>query len=344
MIISVGVSLCSFVLLIFFRHPIASLLNNPDAANYFLFVPLSALMYGFYQALSYWNIRKRNYTVFAATRISQSAANSGVSLGYAFTGGGLNGLVFGNVAGIFASMALSWFKIKPADKLTFDKSDTDKETLKKLAVKYGDLPRVNGLHALSDMMQSSLIIFIISGFFGAIATGLYGLTMRILQAPLTVIGSSFSIIFYKEVSEKINKKQKITKLLWSTISTLAFISLPLFIILMIFGPDLFEFAFGATWREAGVYARILSPWLFLNFIASPVSHLPVILNKQRQFFAFSLLGNLTVVLSLAIGSIFFDDIISGLILVACSQVLFQASMIFYFVHIARIAENANNAS
>jgi O-antigen/teichoic acid export membrane protein len=340
MMVSVFVSLVSFVVFVFFRHPIAVLLNNESAADYFLLVPLGALVYGFYQAISFWNIRNRNYKTVAASRVGQSIVNSGVSLGSAFTGIGMNGLVFGNVAGHFAALAVTWFKVKPSDELTFRKKDIHKQEIVRLAKHYGDLPRVNGVHALSDMMQSTLVIFLISGFFGILAIGFYGFTIRTLQAPLNMIGNSFSIVFYKEVSEKINKKERITKLLRSTITTLSLLSFPLFLILMVWGPQLFEFAFGEVWREAGMYARILSPWLFLNFISSPVSHLPVILNKQRQFFLFSLIGNIAVVASLIAGGVLFDEIIPTLTIVAATQVLFQAGMIVYFVYLARSADKS----
>ncbi|MBK8417215.1 MAG: oligosaccharide flippase family protein [Bacteroidetes bacterium] len=78
------------------------------------------------------------------------------------------------------------------------------------------------------MLQVTGVIFVISAVFESVTTGLYGLTMRILQAPLTMIGTSFSIVFYKEASEKVANNQKITKLLRTTILTLAAISFPVF--------------------------------------------------------------------------------------------------------------------
>jgi O-antigen/teichoic acid export membrane protein len=206
--------------------------------------------------------------------------------------------------------------------------------MRALAIKYSDLPKVNGVHALTDMLQSTGVVFIISALFGSVTTGLYGLTLRILQAPLTLIGSSFSIVFYKEVSEKVAKNEKIDKLLRTTISTLALISFPIFLTIMIVGPSLFAFVFGEEWREAGVYARIMSPWLFVNFISSPVSHLPVILNRQRQFFLLSLAGNILVVLSLLAGSLIFKDVKIGFALISATQVIFLSGMIFYFLRIA----------
>lgn len=339
--ISIVVSVISFGVLLFGRHMIADLLNNPPAADYLLLVPLVSLFYGFYQAFSFWSIRKRYYKDLAAARIGQSVVNSGVSLGYAFTGFGLNGLVFGNVAGHIAAFGMILIRLLPRNEITGPANEINKTEMLQLARKHADLPRVNGVHALTDMAQASFVIFIISGFFGAVATGLYGLTMRILQAPLSMIGNSFSIVFYKEVSEKISKKQKVTKLFTTTIRTLSLISFPVFAVLMIAGPALFAFVFGEEWREAGQYARIMSPWLFMNFIASPVSHLPLIMNRQRRFFLYSLIGNVAIVLSFAVGAWLFGEITSALIIVTCTQVVFQGCMILYFKHLAAIADESS---
>lgn len=336
-------SVFSVLLLIslFFSGSVAAtLLNAPDAAPYLLLVPLAILFYGWYQALTYWNIRKRRYTDIATSRVSQSLINSGISLLFAFTGIPVNGLVMGHVSGHFAATAWSWLRLARYREIDFRKEDLERAGLRRLAARYADLPKVNGVHALSDMAQTSLVVFIISGMFGSVATGLYGLTMRILQAPLNVIGSSFTAVFYKEVSEKINRRERITKLLRTTMGTLAMISFPVFLVMFIAGPALFSFVFGDPWREAGVYARIMCPWLFLNFIASPVSHLPVILNRQRQFFLYSLAGNLSVIGGLMAGAFLLDGIRQTLIAVCTVQVVFQCCMIAYFIHIAQQAEKS----
>lgn len=338
--ITIGVSLITFLVMLFARQELAGWLNIPGSADYLLFVPLATLLYGFYQGVSYWGIRKRYYQDLSIARVGQSLVNSGVSLGFAFTGLGLNGLVFGNVSGHLAALGLTLMRILPRNDFTRSSEYVTASELKSLAGKYADLPRVNGVHALTDMGQASLVIFIISAYFGSIATGLYGLTMRILQAPMTMIGTSFSYVFYKEVSEKIAKKEKILKLFHSTVKTLALISLPVFLVIVIAGPDLFGFVFGDEWRDAGTYARIMSPWLFLNFIASPVSHIPLVLNRQRQFFVYSLIGNLSVVLSLIAGAVFFNEIKETLILVTATHAIFQTSMILYFRKLAKVADAA----
>ena len=333
--VSVIVASAAMVLILFFNNHLARLLNNEAAAPYLLLVPLTALMYGINQALTYWNIRHRNYALMSSSRVSQSITNSGTSLALGYSGWSFNGLVIGNIFGNAAALIYTYFRTISIGGITFKKSEISKTHMKELAVKYSDLPKVNGMHAMVDMLQSTGVIFIISALFGSITTGLYGLTLRTLQAPLTLIGSSFSIVFYKEVSEKVVNKQRIDKLLMTTIKTLALISFPIFLTIMIVGPDLFEFVFGADWREAGVYARIMSPWLFVNFISSPVSHLPVILNRQREFFLLSLIGNTLVILSLLAGSLIFKDVKIGFALISATQVIYLSGVIYYFMRISR---------
>jgi len=158
-----------------------------------------------------------------------------------------------------------------------------------------------------------------------------------------MIGNSLAMVFYKEVSEKTINGQLISKLLLSTMRTLFLISLPVFLLLMVFGPDLFALVFGSEWRDAGLYARIMSPWLMLNFIASPLSNLPIILSKQRAFFVYSLIGNSIVIASLAIAGWLFNEIKSGLIVLSAVQCLFQLSMIVFFFRIAKEADQKNNS-
>ncbi|MFX4236614.1 translocase, partial [Aliarcobacter butzleri] len=41
-------------------------------------------------------------------------------------------------------------------------------------------------------------------------------------------------------------------------------------ILISFGQEIFAFAFGEAWREAGIYAQILAPLALLRLISAPL--------------------------------------------------------------------------
>ena len=56
---------------------------------------------------------------------------------------------------------------------------------------------------------------------------------------------------------------------------------PLLIVLLI-GPNLFSIIFGEHWILAGVFAQWMVPWLYFQFIFSPISTIFPVLEKQNQ--------------------------------------------------------------
>lgn len=339
--IMLSVVLSSFFLIIFliFGQQIADLLNNHDAGPYLFIVPLIALLYGITQAYTHWIIRQRQFASMASARVAQSLATSGVSLGSAYAAIPFNGLVFGNLIGQLTQFVYTFLRIKKKPELSISFAEASSTGMKQMASKYSDFPKINSMQALVDVLQSTGVVFLISSLYGGLITGFYGFTIRILQAPANLIGSSIAAVFYKEVSEKVHKKEKIAKLVKKTMKTLALTALPVFTILMIWGGDLFAFVFGDHWREAGEYAAILSPWLFFNFIVSPVSQLPLILNRQKQVFLISLIGNGLILLSIIMGAFVFKDIKWGFVMVSITQVIYLSGIIYYFIRISEKADS-----
>ena len=65
---------------------------------------------------------------------------------------------------------------------------------------------------------------------------------------------------------------------------MALIGLPVFSLIMLLSERLFPFIFGDKWMLAGILSSIMTPWLFFNFLASSVSSVTFVLNKQKPAF------------------------------------------------------------
>ena len=52
-------------------------------------------------------------------------------------------------------------------------------------------------------------------------------------------------------------------------------------------PAAFSVVFGEEWREAGVYAQLLAPWLYFVFVSAPLSNLFDVLEQQPWELAFN---------------------------------------------------------
>jgi O-antigen/teichoic acid export membrane protein len=75
------------------------------------------------------------------------------------------------------------------------------------------------------------------------------------------------------------------------------------IILTIAGQELFSVVFGSNWAEAGVYAQILSPWVFVLAISSPLSTLFAVLERQELALILNVIILATRIAALVIGGV-----------------------------------------
>lgn len=287
--------------------------------------------------LQNWLIRKKEYKALSASKILQSILNNGIII--------LLGLLSIGVLGLFAGLLISsvitvlflfirFMKVNDQNVLSFEKIG-----MSSVAKKYIDFPKANSFQALSESFQSQGIIFFISYFFSMQVVGLYSFALRILMAPLFFFVNSFTQVFYQTASERYTKGENLVPLLKKTVSNLALLAFPLMLVLLLFGPSLFAFVFGEEWRESGVYARLLAPYICLDFLRYGVSQLPIILGRVKQMFYWSLLGNAVLFTSLLFGIMVYDDLKTGFVMVSMAMTIY---FLFLFTWIYKLAKNENS--
>lgn len=301
-LIAVLISSVTLVIIWLFHGPITDIVNNAAISKWLYLIPASIFIAGLYRTLYYWLNRKKKYKGLSFSRVSQSSATVGTNLAMGFGAFGVSGLIIGDMVGQgVATGVLGW---QASQGGWNNKISIDKDRMIKAAIRYKDFPIINTCHAFVDMLQTSGVILLLARFFGNTILGYYSLTMRILNAPATLIGSAVSQVFYQEVSEIHNNKGDIRPLIIRTIVSLGLIALPIFILVLLFAPTVFAFVFGAQWKDAGMYAQILSPWILLRFVYSPVSQIPLLLGKQKEYFYIGLIYNVLIILSVTITGYF----------------------------------------
>ena len=276
-------------IIIFFKETILNTLNANSLGNILYLVPLSILLAGLAQSFNYWSNRKEYFKNMSNAQISQSIS-IGVFQPLLKYIGINSGLILGNIVGRFVSVFVLMHKFIKNDRTSLQY--VKKEIMIEQMIKYKDFPLVNSLHAFSDIVRNSGSVMLISSFFGTTILGFYSLSLRVLQVPIGIIGSALGQVLYKKFSSLHNDNQLLYPYVKSIMIKLVLIALPTFGILFFIAPDLFAFVFGEKWRVAGEYSQILVPYLFINFILSPITSLPIILNQQQNFFYLSLIGNI----------------------------------------------------
>ena len=332
LMISAGISLVALLVVSVFGGNLAAALGDRSVAPWLYLIPVSIMLTGSYQAFNYWSNRNKKYRRLSGSRVIQYGSAAVANMGLGLWGWGVGGLIGGSIFGqLLSTLSLGWQATRDGLGL---RRRMNAESLKVNAKRYKDFPLINSLHAFMDVVQTSGANFIISHFFGQGILGQYSLTMRILKAPLYLIGASLSQVFLQKATEVHNQKGDLQVLVRKAAGGLVLTALPIFTLIYLAAPALFSLVFGERWRVAGEYARILSPWLFLNFVVSPLAQIPIITNRQKEVFGLGLLGNSLIVMSVLYGGLVARDIKNGLWLLSITQVVYLSGALWWVYKIS----------
>ena len=157
-----------------------------------------------------------------------------------------------------------------------------------------------------------------------------------LGLPIQLISSSISSIFREKAIKDYFEFGNCLHIFRKTAFSLILFSLIPLTIVLLFGPFLFSFVFGSKWHDAGVFAQILSPMYFFNFIVSPLTYTYYIAQKQKEDLV------LHILFLISAGIVFYlgKDI-------SISQLLINYSILFcilYLVYFFRSLKFANGSN
>jgi O-antigen/teichoic acid export membrane protein len=284
------------------------ILMTATTPSWFILIPVMTFAIGLFQIFNNWANRQKKYKKIAASRIISSTFSSSLSAGFGlFPLGGI-GLFLGNILGQFSSV----INLINFSELKRNLKSTTLKDLKFWAKQYKDMPQTSLFQALVDVYLINGLTYLIPIFFGNAVVGFYSFSMRILQVPVSFIGSAIAQVFYQKANDAHHANENLRHIVKKTIKKSSLIALPMPLILIFFGPDLFAFVFSKEWRIGGEYAQILSPWIYFDFIRMTVSQVPIILRKQKHMLFTSFLGVLALTTSILTAGLIFNDIKIGL--------------------------------
>jgi teichuronic acid exporter len=237
-----------------------------------------------------WAIRNKEFKRISSSNILTAVSTNGLKLIAGVYNFGVLGLILSTIIGTVVGVLffiLDFYKNKRQE--IFQRS---KKKMYALSKQYKEFPRVNLPHTLVDAARELLIAFFVVQIFSQSFFGSYDLSFRMLRLPLLLIGVSLGQIFYNKCSLLYANKQPMFPFLKRTTLLLTVISIVPFTIIFLFGQPMFIWVFGDQWGLAGKISEILAPWLMVNFIASPISTLPMVIGKQVMFFWLGLVSTI----------------------------------------------------
>ena len=229
-----------------------------------------------------WATRAAKFSQITSSRIYQSIGTHSFRLLFGWLNWGGFGLILGTTIGFLIGL----FSFRGMTKL-FHKFGTNPKGNSRsivLARQNKDFPFVSLPHAVMELAKDVIVALMIIYFFSQELFGSFSYAYTMLRLPLLVVGTSIGQVFFKSLTDLKHQGGAIYPSVKRLVIFLVGFSLLPFLVLQLYGQELFGFVFGEVWETAGSMAEIMSMWLLLNFISSPISTLPMVLNKQRPFF------------------------------------------------------------
>jgi len=249
-------------------------------------LPLSIFIEGKAQAIHNWLNRDIKYKEMSMGTVLQTGATVSFSILFGWIGFQYNGMIIATLLGqIILLIALLYFS-----KLPF----FIRPALHKIRMAFAEYRSFFTLGVTGNLINNSasqLPFVFFPGNFGDALTGQFSMAQqRILAAPVNLVSSAISPVFFKE-SNKAHLAQdgSLKKLvLQLNLVMWAMIIIPVLLI-MIWGPEIFVFVLGDEWAIAGKYAQWLAPLMGVRFVTHPMSYLLDVKQRLRAQLTFNVL-------------------------------------------------------
>lgn len=132
-----------------------------------------------------------------------------------------------------------------------------------------------------NTVSTQLPVLIVASRFGAEFAGYLAMTMRLLGAPVSLLGRSVLDVFKRYASESFRQRGECRAEYLQTLRALAILAVAFCAAMLLFGETAFAMILGEKWEIAGVVAMWMLPLYSLRFIASPLSYTFYIVDKQH---------------------------------------------------------------
>lgn len=284
----------------FWRHEIAYMLRVEAVAPWLWLVPATLLFMRFGKLSEIWLSRFKAFRTITAGEVTNKSAmvSTRIAAGAA-TNLGAGGLI----GGFFVAHVVSatYYLVAMTRGVgrrligTFDWS-----VIRRVARRYRRFPAYSTPAAALNAIVARLPVLLLPIYFSLETVGYFGRAFVALAVPLGLIGTSVSQVFFVHAAEA-HRDRRLGEFTRTVHSRLVMIGMFPALLLIAVGPELLAFVFGSQWRIAGVYEQYLAFWFFLGGVASPLTRLFDILERQRTELFISLSTFLALTAALVLG-------------------------------------------
>lgn len=243
--------------------------------------PIFMFLIGARILLNKWYIRHKRFKISATGGILASLFRSVFEIG--------GGLVGFRTGGNLVVLRVFGMTISPAYFLLHISGEETRIIVRNInlgailesAKRYIKFPLYDSLATLLQVLSMRIPIILLIAFFSPAVGGLFTKAFYLLQLPGLILGQAVGQVFLQESAIFVAEGRNLAGLVDVVSNRMTTVGLLAFAVLSIIAPELFGLFLGARWIEAGVYAQIMMPWLFISFITGSIMTLFGTLGRQE---------------------------------------------------------------
>lgn len=294
-------------------------------------VPVGVFIQGAAQCILFWALRNKKFGAMATSRLTESITDRCLVLFLGFLGNASAlGLILGRIVGPFLGL-LQLIRQSLFHELNELRQLVSRPIMSSLAGRYKDFCLFSTPAFFINRFSNQLPLLLLAAFFSPVETGFYALAMRMIQLPMSLVGDSISKVYFQRATEIAGQKDKLARDTAKLMGYLFYLSLPMVLLLLTFGKEVFAFCFGIKWQAAGTYAQILAVAFLAKFLYRPLSTLFDTFEQQQQRLVFNILlliGNAGAIVLTALNGGTILVALAALTLVSC---LIYGGVFIYFL-------------
>jgi O-antigen/teichoic acid export membrane protein len=320
-----------------FRHEIAAFFNNASIAEWIWILPLILVLVRFVKISELWLTRHKQFGRVSIGQVTQTTTMVSVRIGAGFYSPTAGGLIYGYIAGWALGFLVNLRLVSSSLRVAL-KEGFSAQRVRFLARRYRRFPIFTMPAAMISMFGSRLPFLLLLYYFDLETVGYFGRAFGVLFIPLSLVGAAVAQVFFVRAVEA--RREGSLQTMTDTIHRrLVFLAWYPTLALIIAGPELFQILFGEAWIQSGVMVQYAGPWILFSAIASPLSRLFDVLERQKLELATNVAIFVVIAVALVYGGSR-DDLLLSLLLLGMGGALIRIWQIIVLLKLSSLSATA----
>ncbi|HCY1208411.1 TPA: type 8 capsular polysaccharide synthesis protein Cap8K [Staphylococcus aureus] len=242
----------------------------------FIFIIIMLFLVSLTNIFTNYLNKERKYKVLSLINVFRAGSMALLQIIFGLLVLGSLGLIIGFSLSYIAGITLGYKTFKKHFNIVRDKEETKALFLENKNQLVYSTPSI-----LLNSLSFSVVVFFIGILYTNTEVGIYGMAIRVLGIPVTIISLGLSKIFMQQANDYYIEYGNFRNLLLKFSSILVIVSIILYVPLYLFSEELVNILLGHSWVDAITVIKIVIPLFVIRLIVSTVSLSVIVLQKQQ---------------------------------------------------------------